>query len=357
MKNLNTSVIYKEGSLVHGLKILERNISDNFENFGHGLEAYFSVPTAIYFLLIALCCFIFNTLLISVIVRKPSLQSVTNTLIINLAVGDMIIAIIVTMDAEFLLRGYYKHGVASCAVKESIFMFSLPSTVTNLLLLTFERFVGIAYPYKHSSIFTKKKIFVILLFTWTYTLLVALFPVLYFHKSPAEVVQGRCYTFIPQFYIPYQLFVHFVLPVIIIIVFNIALLIIASKHANKIRRQNSQLSSRQHSTTTYPKLLTYLQNVKAAKTIMLLVGVFLVCWLSFIILVSTNISCNVCHPRELTWTGSAVNYSSIAFNPLLYGMLNRPIRRELKRSYIWLKLFSKPRKQNPRDFSTEMMLL
>lgn len=331
-------------------------MSDNFENFGHGLEAHFSVPTAIYFLLIALCCFIFNILLILVIVKKPSLQSVTNTLIINLAVGDMIIAIVVTMDAEFLLRGYYQHGVASCAVKESIFMFSLPSTVINLLLLTLERFVSIAYPYKHSIIFTKKKIFMILVFTWTYTLLVALFPVLYFHESPAEVFQGRCYTFIPQFYIPYQLSVHFVLPVVIIIVFNIALLIIASKHANKIRRQNSYLSSRQHSTTVYPKLLTYLQNVKAAKT-MLLVGVFLVCWLSFIILVSTNISCNECHPRELTWTGSAVNYSSIAFNPLLYGMLNRPIRRELKRSYIGLKLFSKSQKQNPDDLSSEMMFL
>jgi hypothetical protein len=66
---------------------------------------------------------------------------------------------------------------------------------------------------------------------------------------------------------------------------------------------------------------------------MVLFGVFLFCWLTFIVLVVWNILCRICHPREVTWTGNAINYSSVILNPLLYGLLNKKVRKVLWRRY------------------------
>ena len=71
------------------------------------------------------------------------------------------------------------------------------------------------------------------------------------------------------------------------------------------------------------------KNLKAAKRVALLVGVFLVCWLSYIVVVAINFLCG-CTPQELTWVANIVNYSSTAINPILYGLLNKTIRREVR---------------------------
>ena len=72
------------------------------------------------------------------------------------------------------------------------------------------------------------------------------------------------------------------------------------------------------------------KNLKAAKRVALLVGVFLVCWLSYIVIVASNFICG-CNPRELTWIANVINYSSTAINPVLYGLLNKTIRQEVLR--------------------------
>ena len=72
---------------------------------------------------------------------------------------------------------------------------------------------------------------------------------------------------------------------------------------------------------------------KAAKVIMKLVGLVVICWLSYIILSISNVLCDGCHPKEVTWGGSAINYSTVVFNPLLYGLLNKNIRKVLFREY------------------------
>ena len=60
----------------------------------------------------------------------------------------------------------------------------------------------------------------------------------------------------------------------------------------------------------FPKLslLKMKNNFKAAKRVALLVGVFLICWLSYIIIVASNVLC-LCNPQELTWVGNIINYS------------------------------------------------
>ncbi|XP_057303782.1 alpha-1A adrenergic receptor-like [Hydractinia symbiolongicarpus] len=302
--------------------------------YGHKLGTPFATSMAIYFIFLTILGITSNMALIYIIVAAKRLHTIANVFIVNLAVCDLIMAaLIMPFDAEFLLRGYYSHGDILCGFKEVALMFSLPSSVVNLLLLTLERFITVTFSFQRHIIFSKRNIALLIFVSWSYTLLVAIYPLM--HKTHIVFVeQGFCWMEIPFEYVLYQLSANFLAPLLCIIILNILLFKVASKHEIAIRNQ-IQTSQRNQS------MLSYIANMKAAKTVLLLVGVFTFCWLTFIILVTANVLCHICHPREVTWTGNAVNYLSVALNPLLFGLRNKHIRKEMVRKISSISYFSK----------------
>lgn len=311
------------------LRDAAKNASNDNVVYTHDLDPVFTVAITTYFILIIISAFVFNLVLIFTVVYKRKLHTVTNILIVNLAIGDMFTAIfVVPFDVDYLIRGYFPDNIAACGFREVSFMLSLPTSVVSLLLLTFERFISVSFPFKRIRYLTKKNTYILITFSWCYTFLVAIFPIIY-DKNAIFVDFGLCGMGFPMEYIFFQMFGNFLAPIIVICSMNIFLFRIASKHAIDIRKKS--LIDASHSRKARPSMLTFGANLKAAKTVLLLVGIFLLCWLPFIIMAVHNILCDACHPREVTWTGSALNYASIFINPLLYGLRSREIRRELRK--------------------------
>ena len=318
------------------MNITECNVSDITSNstschcvyghciYGHSLNNRFAVAIATYFIILIGGALTFNILLIQTIVRNKILYSSTNIFIVNLAVCDMITAMTtLPFETEFLLRGYYGLGRFLCGLKETVFMFSLPSAIVNLFLLTLDRFVLIVFPHRHKDIFTKTNIFIIIIASWSYTLIVAFFPLM-LNPNAVDVQHGSCYVTFPLSYSIYQVLVNFAIPLASILLMNVMIYRVAKRHTRNNHKNN-----------------TASVNFRAAKIIMTLCGVCLFCWLTYIIMVLSNILCSVCHPRWLTWSGNALNYSSIALNPILYGLLNTKIRTVLFNKYCPCSLKSK----------------
>lgn len=309
--------------------------------FGHTLSKNFAIFVAFCFLVIIITSVICNTVLIFTIVSVKKLHSVTHVFIINLAVSDLITVLgTIPFDVELMLKGYFPHGKIACGIMQTTFLISLPSSVLNLTLLTAERYISVVYPFYSVTFLSKQRVIFALLTTWCYTFIVALFPTFY-NPSAIRVYYGFCYLTYPYFYDIFQLIANFLLPILFICYANIALFLISRKHAQRIRRFSTRLGSFVGNTDEKKTMVksrrksfsNFGANIKAAKRIALLVGVFLFCWLSYIILVTTNILCDVCHPRELTWMGNVVNYSASAINPLLYGLLNKAVREEVVRTF------------------------
>lgn len=298
------------------------------EPHGHSLDHAFSVAIAGYFIFIIISGVTFNFILVHTICCKRRLHTISNYFIVNLAVCDLLTALsTLPFDSEFLIRGYYNHGMVLCALKETAVMFSLPAAIVNLLLLTTERFITILFPFHHEKLFRKRKVILVIILSWTYFLLVAFFPLMY-DKNAVQTVDGYCYVNFPMNYIYYQIFFNFLTPLCCVFVMNTLVFRVASKQAHTIRRQRSSVVSRSHS-----KKRTFAANYKAAKTIMILVGNVFVCWLTYIIIVTSYVFCGLCLPREIVWIGNAVNYTSIAVNPIIYGLLNKRIRNIIFRKY------------------------
>ncbi|XP_012562393.2 octopamine receptor beta-2R [Hydra vulgaris] len=299
-----------------------------------------AIPLATCFILIIIASILFNTILIFVILSERHLQTITNVYIINLAVGDMLLAIaVVPFDADFMLRGYYPYGTVLCGIKEVLFIFSLPSAVFNLFLLTLERFVSVYFPFKRIQYFSKKNVFISISFSWIYTINVGLFPIYYNGPSAIKVVGKVCQMEFSNKFAIYLISVNFVLPVLIMVSMYFSLFLLAHKHQKQIQRLS--INSLRKQSNSFQK------NLKAAKTIFLLVGNFLVCWVSFIGIALSNLICGGCHPRELTWISNVVNYSNIVFNPIIYGMLNKTIRKAIyKKLFQIFSCFCKTHYQN-----------
>ena len=305
------------------------------DRFGHGLNVSFSLFLGMCFLLIIILAVAGNAILIFTIVTVRKLHSITHVFIVNLAVGDLITALFtMPFDVDFMWRGYFAHGTFLCGMMNTSFFLSLPSSVINLCLLTVDRFVSVKWPLQKVRWLGKPFVVVILLVSWTYTVMVASFVVIH-NPNSVFVLQGVCYMYpIPKAYHLFQLIVNFFIPITIIVTINILIFVIANKHGREALRRQRHLQACLNSQVSQNALATSLgANIKAAKRILLLVGVFIVCWLFYILFVVHNFSCGGCHPRELTWMTNVVNYSSCSINPILYGLLNKAVRKE-----VWIKM-------------------
>ena len=115
-----------------------RDNDDNISN--QSINQVFSTATSIYFIFLIIGGVTLNTMLIHIIFTKRRLHTISNSLIVNLSVGDLVTTVItLPFSIDYLLHGHFKYGVFVCGLQETVVMFSLPSSIVNLLLLTAEK--------------------------------------------------------------------------------------------------------------------------------------------------------------------------------------------------------------------------
>nr|XP_047144162.1 beta-2 adrenergic receptor isoform X1 [Hydra vulgaris] len=296
---------------------LEMNNNSDSPSLYTSLSPDVTIALAGCFISISILGITFNAILILIILVNKNLHTVVNIFIVNLAIADIITAVtVVPFDADYMLKGYFPYGTFLCAFKETMFLLSLPSSVVNLLLLTFERFTFAVFPFKNACYFTKKNTLIMIIAGWIYTVMAALFPIFYNGTSSIKVTNKLCYLSFPRTYAFYQIFVNFTIPVVIMAALNTILFAIVHKYKKSVQK-NFEFN-----------ISNSIENsVNNGKPILMLVGIFMFCWLTFIALASSNLMCSGCHPRVLTWFGNVINYTSIVLNPLVYGLFNKSIRK------------------------------
>ena len=291
-----------------------------------------------------------NTLVLLAIYRFQRLRTISNMIIANLSLADVLFSTFVApinafyWSQEDLLPG----GILCHFSGVGAMLFGLGSIYT-LVFVSIERFLATNYPVKHRNSFSTKQVTYGLIAIWICS---AGLCVLTFRISK--------YTYLESFFhcianwddsLSYTLAMLFcgnLLPLTILIYCNTRVLNIIKK------RNRVQTTPAPENATSITTQNAHHQREKRISLIIIaVICVFVFCWAPYSI-ASTCLAIDGCTlPREFMSAAVVLTISNGSFNPLIYGVLNRNFRVAFSAILGYTKQgHQKTRAHNTKDVST-----
>ncbi|XP_026197576.1 trace amine-associated receptor 1-like [Anabas testudineus] len=243
-----------------------------------------------------------NLLVIISIIYFKQLHTPTNSLILSLAVADLLVGVLVfpsSMAFPFSLCLFREN--VFCKVRDSIYITLCTCSILNLCCISIDRYYAVCQPLTYRIKINHSAVVVMILISWTVSVITGN------SFTFAELEQGTCETcslnvvfaniiwFIFAFY----------LPVIIMLCIYLKIFLVAQRQARSIQSTKSG--------ATVSKM-----ERKATKTLATVLGVFLVCWFPFFFCF-TFLSFFILVPVPLIETLNWFVLSNSTLNPFIYG--------------------------------------
>ncbi|XP_020606206.1 octopamine receptor beta-1R-like [Orbicella faveolata] len=267
-----------------------------------------------------------NCVIIATFYRSESLRTPSNLLLLGLSFCDLFVGLVTQplFVAETALVAA-NSGVA-CTFKDLyvIFLFLFSSaSMLHVCLISVERSIAIVHPFKHHRFITKKKVLVVFLVFWISWALLTIF-------TRREHGGGL---------IGYSRMAFVIFSALVVLVINIRLWIEARRHSALIRLVENSLQSyppSESSENTGVRGNTA-RDTKAAKTIVLIIGIMILCNLALIATFTARKFYNV-RGRVVTLLWFAANTIVLltsALNPVIYFWRRREFRISVRRMCGW----------------------
>lgn len=294
---------------------------------------------------LALIIILGNVLVIFAFSKDKTLRSITNGFLVSLACADLLVGVLVipmfTLDMIIGLNNEQWSGrEALCYVFNVVDICASSASILHLCVISGDRYMAIVHPMTYPAKMTRKVSLVLIGAAWCLALVVSgLWIVLKFGPNRITYTTDRCRigtSFAPLFIIISSC-VSFFLPAIFMIIFYTKTFLTARAHIKRIQRGRMALSGdggqdamRIHrgggaaSNSTSTPAITMNSEYKAAKTLGIVIGAFLLCWLPFFTLnVISPLCTGQCKSLSSTlhviyWLG----YVNSALNPFIYAFTN-----------------------------------
>ncbi|XP_078087741.1 D(1) dopamine receptor-like [Mustelus asterias] len=273
-------------------------------------DSSFRVLTGCFLSLLILSTLLGNTLVCVAVVRFRHLRSkVTNFFVISLAVSDLLVAVLVMpWKAVSEMAGYWPFG-SFCNIWVAFDIMCSTASILNLCVISVDRYWAISSPFRYERKMTPKVAFVMISVAWTLSVLISFIPVqLDWHKAKPNALLDynttgqrpgdNCDSSLNRTYAISSSLISFYIPVAIMIVTYTRIYRIAQKQIRRIsaleraavHAKNCQ--SNRSSASNAPELqqpesslkMSFKRETKVLKTLSVIMGVFVCCWLPFFIL-------------------------------------------------------------------------
>ncbi|KAK6170530.1 hypothetical protein SNE40_018904 [Patella caerulea] len=264
-----------------------------------------------------------NALTIVAVLKTAGLRSIANMYVISLAISDMLTGIL--MFYEFVLRlpGLRRHLDEHYFVCASVFVsvyITICESMLCVVLISFERFMYICYPFKYEILFTpasaKKSIAV----TWIISSCFGLFP---FFLNVEHKFKGCFYGVVSKKFYFYGTGLSFYISMALCLFLNISILRVAVRHRS---RMNTTVFVASSSVAVKTPILSHM---KMIKTFLIINIVFYLCWLPWI--TCSILRKFVCINDTLLDLFGIFGMSSGGVNFIVYALLNDDFRKAFKK--------------------------
>ncbi|PRD33470.1 UNVERIFIED_CONTAM: 5-hydroxytryptamine receptor [Trichonephila clavipes] len=325
-----------------------------------------------------------NVFVIYAIATEKNLKGLANWLILSLAVADLMVATLVMPLSAYneVNQQIWSLGPELCMLWTSLDVLCCTSSILHLLAIAIDRYWAVTnIEYARSR--SPKKIYLLIAGVWTGASIISFAPV-FGWKDPDFYrrleVEGRCLVSQNVIYQVFATCTSFYIPLIFILLlyWNIfkqarkrirsrpgASAVLIEKNCNAPGSSTSPQSNddqteegKDHaqgqisengvetSQAGLGRLIVLAKREKkhvkesteakrerkAAKTLMIITGVFIVCWLPFFVMALLMAICSSCEPvgivfSTLLWLG----YTNSLINPIIYTVFSPDFRNAFKR--------------------------
>ncbi|XP_050437099.1 octopamine receptor beta-3R-like isoform X1 [Adelges cooleyi] len=312
---------------------------------------------------IILCAVLGNALVVISVVRHRKLRILTNYYVVSLAFADFLVALCaMSFNASVEITGKWMFGYIMCDVWNSLDVYFSTASILHLCCISVDRYYAIVSPLQYPITMTQRTVLFTLLNVWTLPALISFLPIFFGWYTTAEHQAFRyqnpmsCIFVVNKYYAIISSSVSFWIPGIVMIVMYYKIykeavrqrqalsrtssnIILNSIHQHRIQHYSHRLRppdsgniSNGGALTTKTTTTSWRTEHKAARTLGIIMGVFLLCWLPFFLwyVISTLCGEPCTFPETLVTVLFWIGYFNSSLNPLIYAYFNRDFREAFK---------------------------
>ncbi|XP_028654837.2 trace amine-associated receptor 1-like [Erpetoichthys calabaricus] len=276
-----------------------------------------------------------NLLVIITISHFKQLHTPTNCLVLSLAVTDLLLGGFVMPPLTVqLVESCWYLGDAFCKLYLSTVIMLCTASVIHLSLISIDRYFAICYPLRYQAKITVSVTVNLILFSWILSAVLG-YGIIYLELNLKGIEEfyyqnvkcvGNCVLMQNEVSGLISSLFTFYLPGFTMICIYLKIFSVARRQARSITDTVQQNQSAEEKRNAASRR----RERKAAKTLAIVMGVFLLCWSPFFVCNIINPVLNHPAPDILITALAFFGDMNSTFNPLVYGFFYSWFRKALK---------------------------
>lgn len=315
-----------------------------------------------------------NLLVIISVMRVRKLRIITNYFVVSLAMADIMVAMMaMTFNFSVQVTGRWNFGPFVCDLWNSLDVYFSTASILHLCCISVDRYYAIVKPLKYPISMTKRVVFIMILNTWISPALLSFLPIFIGwyttdeHKNFVKNHPDRCEFIVNKLYCVISSSISFWIPCTIMIFTYLAIFREANRQEKQMmaRHGNAMLMHRHsvdtrggggasnntgealsgsgssktltlheveqdHTPTKDKHLIKMKREHKAARTLGIIMGTFILCWLPFFLWYTITTLCDSVAPDIVVAILFWIGYFNSTLNPLIYAYFNRDFREAFR---------------------------
>nr|XP_033811710.1 somatostatin receptor type 1-like [Geotrypetes seraphini] len=307
--------------------------SDQFARFDHNVSGHYYHTSQIVIpsIYAIVCCvgLTGNAMVIYVILKYAKMKTATNIYILNLAIADELFMLSVPFLATATVLQHWPFGSFMCRLVLSVDGINMFTSIFCLTVLSVDRYIAVVHPIKAAKYRRPTVAKVINTCIWVLSLVVILPIIIFADTVPADGGVVDCNFLWPEkssflwlkAFVVYTFLLGFLIPVVAICLCYCLIVVKMRAVALKAGWLQRRKSER-----------------RITRMVLLVVAVFVVCWMPFYIIQLLSVFLSPPDPL-VTQFFVILSYANSGANPILYGFVSDNFRRSFQRiiCFKWME--------------------
>ena len=184
-----------------------------------------------------------NFLVLLALYRFKKLRSMSNCLIGNLAVSDLLLALsVLPVSTTYDLLGYWVFGEIMCTIWLCIDVLYCTASIWGLCTIAVDRYTATVYPVWYHERKSPTRALVYIIFVWMFSIIVSVAPFIgwrdmipsFFIYAP-DINRQECILFMSKSYVVYSAMGSFVIPTCLMVFLYVRIFIVLKKRTRSMQ--------------------------------------------------------------------------------------------------------------------------